>query len=49
MALDRLGNLLGALALVITDSTTDAIGEYAERSPSDAAALTAMLNFLPRP
>jgi DNA-binding MarR family transcriptional regulator len=49
MALDRVGNLLGALSLVITDSTTDAIGEYSERSPSDAAALTAMLNFLPRP
>jgi DNA-binding MarR family transcriptional regulator len=49
MALDRVGNLLGALSLVISDATTEAIGSYAERSPSDAAALSAMLNFLPRP
>jgi DNA-binding MarR family transcriptional regulator len=49
MALDRVGNLLGALSLIVTDSTTDAIGDHAARSPSDAAALSAMLNFLPRP
>jgi DNA-binding MarR family transcriptional regulator len=47
--LDRVGNLLGALSLTIADTTADAIGESSGRSSSDAAALTAMLNFLPKP
>jgi DNA-binding MarR family transcriptional regulator len=49
VALDRAGNLLGALSLIVPDATTDAIGADAGRSPSDAAALSAMLSFLPRP
>lgn len=49
MALDRTGNLLGALALVIADRTSDAVDEAAGRSDSAAAALSALLHFLDRP
>jgi DNA-binding MarR family transcriptional regulator len=49
VALDRTGNLLGALALVIADTTSDAISEQSGRSPSDAAALSALDQFLHRP
>ncbi len=47
--LDRAGNLLGALSLVITDQATDAIAAAAGRSESAAAALSALLQFLDRP
>jgi DNA-binding MarR family transcriptional regulator len=47
--LDHTGNLLGALALVITDTTGDVIGESSGRSSSDAAALSAMEQFLHQP
>jgi DNA-binding MarR family transcriptional regulator len=47
--LDHAGNLLGAVALVVADTTTDAIAAEAGRSPSDAAALSALLQFLHEP
>jgi DNA-binding MarR family transcriptional regulator len=47
--LDHVGNLLGALALVVADTTGDAIGESSGRSASDAAALSAMEQFLHQP
>jgi DNA-binding MarR family transcriptional regulator len=47
--LDHAGNLLGALALVVADTTGDAIGESSGRSASDAAALSAMEQFLHQP
>jgi DNA-binding MarR family transcriptional regulator len=43
--LDRTANVLGALALVLTDRIAGA----AEQSPSAAAALTALHQFLDRP
>jgi DNA-binding MarR family transcriptional regulator len=46
---DRTGNLLGALSLVITDHTGDAIQEAAGVSGSQAAALSAMYHFLDSP
>ena len=49
MTLDRTGNLLGALALVIADRTADATGEAAGSSESAAAALSALLHFLDGP
>ena len=49
MTLDRTGNLLGALALVVADRTTDAVDEAASSSASAAAALSAMLHFLDGP
>lgn len=49
MTRDHTGNLLGALALVVADATTDAIGARAGRSISDAAALSALLQFLDKP
>jgi DNA-binding MarR family transcriptional regulator len=47
--LDREGNLLGALALVITDQTADAAAAGAGQSLSAAAALSALHHFLDRP
>jgi DNA-binding MarR family transcriptional regulator len=47
--LDRAGNLLGALALVIEDRTADAVDEAAGSSASAAAALSALLHFLDGP
>jgi DNA-binding MarR family transcriptional regulator len=49
VALDRTGNLLGALALLIVDSTADAIDDVSGHASSDAAALSALLHFLERP
>lgn len=49
MALDRTANLLGALSLVITDRTADAMAEAGGRPESAAAALSALLHFLDRP
>jgi DNA-binding MarR family transcriptional regulator len=47
--LDHTGNLLGALSLLISDRTRDAVGSAAGRSDSAAAALSALLHFLDRP
>jgi DNA-binding MarR family transcriptional regulator len=47
--LDRTGNLLGALSLVIADRTADAMAEAGGRPESAAAALSALLHFLDRP
>jgi DNA-binding MarR family transcriptional regulator len=47
--LDRDANLLGALALVITDQTAQAVGAAAGQSDSAAAALSALHHFLDRP
>jgi DNA-binding MarR family transcriptional regulator len=49
VTLDRTGNLLGALALVIADRTADAVDEAAGSSESAAAALSALLHFLDGP
>jgi len=49
VALDRAGNLLGALATVIADRTGEAVSGAAGRSESAAAALSALLHFLDRP
>jgi DNA-binding MarR family transcriptional regulator len=49
VTLDRTGNLLGALALVIADRTMDAVDDAAGSSPSAAAALSALLHFLDAP
>jgi DNA-binding MarR family transcriptional regulator len=49
VTLDRTGNLLGALALVIADRTADAMDEAAGTSESAAAALSALLHFLDGP
>jgi DNA-binding MarR family transcriptional regulator len=49
VALDRTANLLGALSLVITDRTADAMAEAGGRPESAAAALSALLHFLDRP
>jgi DNA-binding MarR family transcriptional regulator len=48
-ALDRQANLLGALALVITDQTAQAVAAAAGQSISAAAALSALHHFLDRP
>ena len=48
-ALDRQANLLGALALVITDQTAEAVAAAAGQSVSAAAALSALHHFLDRP
>lgn len=48
-ALDRQANLLGALALVITDQTAQAVAAAAGQSISAAAALSALHQFLDRP
>jgi DNA-binding MarR family transcriptional regulator len=47
--LDRDANLLGALALSITDRTSAAIAAAAGQSLSAAAALSALHHFLERP
>jgi DNA-binding MarR family transcriptional regulator len=48
-ALDRQANLLGALALVITDQTAQAVAAAAGQSVSAAAALSALHHFLDGP
>jgi DNA-binding MarR family transcriptional regulator len=47
--LPREGNVLGALALVITDQSAGAIAAAAGQSASAAAALSALDQFLDRP
>jgi DNA-binding MarR family transcriptional regulator len=47
--LDREANLLGALALVVTDRTSEAIAAAAGQSVTAAAALAALHEFLDRP
>jgi len=47
--LDGGANVVGALALVLSDQVTDAVAEAAGRSESAAAALSALLHFLDRP
>jgi len=47
--LDRAANLLGALALAVSDRAADAVSAAAGRSESAAAALSALLHFLDRP
>jgi DNA-binding MarR family transcriptional regulator len=47
--LDRPANLLGALALVVSDQMADATAAAAGRSDSAPAALAALLHFLDRP
>jgi DNA-binding MarR family transcriptional regulator len=42
-------NLMGALALVIADRTTDAIEDSSRQSPTAAAALSALHQFLGTP
>lgn len=46
---DRDANLLGALALVVTDQTAQAVAAMAGQSMSAAAALSALHQFLDRP
>ena len=48
-ALDRQANLLGALALVVTDQTAQTVAAAAGQSVSAAAALSALHHFLDRP
>ncbi len=48
-SVDRAANILGALALVVTDQAADALAEATGRSESAAAALSALLHFLDRP
>lgn len=48
-ALDGVANVLGALALVVTDLTAERAATAAGQSPSAAAALTALDQFLDRP
>ena len=45
----RLANLLGALALAVTDRTAAALATSSDQSPSAAAALSALHHFLDRP
>lgn len=47
--LDRAANLLGALALAVSDRASGAVSAAAGRSESAAAALSALLHFLDRP
>jgi DNA-binding MarR family transcriptional regulator len=47
--LDRTGNLLGALSLVVGDRTADAAARAGGLSASAAAALSALAQFLDRP
>jgi DNA-binding MarR family transcriptional regulator len=46
---DRQANVLGALALVITDQTAQTVAAVAGQSVSAAAALSALHHFLDRP
>ncbi len=48
-ALDRQANLLGAVALVLSDQTTEGVAAMAGQSVSAAAALSALHQFLDRP
>jgi MarR family transcriptional repressor of emrRAB len=48
-ALDPGANVVGALALVLADRTTEAIGAAAGQAESAATALSALLHFLDRP
>jgi DNA-binding MarR family transcriptional regulator len=48
-ALDRSGNLLGALSLAVADRTADAVGDAAGQSETAAIALSALHQFLERP
>jgi DNA-binding MarR family transcriptional regulator len=48
-ALDREANVLGALALVITDQTAHTVAALAGHSVSAAAAVSALHHFLDRP
>ena len=48
-ALDRTGNLVGALSLAVTDRTSAAVGGAAGQSDSAAVALSAMYHFLDDP
>ena len=47
--LDRAANVFGALTLVITDESADAVAAAAGRSDSAGPALSALLHFLDRP
>jgi DNA-binding MarR family transcriptional regulator len=47
--LDQQANLLGAIALVVTDQTAHAVAAAADQSVSAAAALSALRHFLDRP
>ncbi|MBO0810401.1 MAG: winged helix-turn-helix transcriptional regulator [Actinobacteria bacterium] len=47
--LDQTANLLGALALVLTDRMTEGMTEAGSGPESAAAALSALLHFLDRP
>jgi DNA-binding MarR family transcriptional regulator len=49
MAGEREANVLGALAQAVTDQTTAAVTAATGQSPSAAAALTALDQFLDRP
>jgi DNA-binding MarR family transcriptional regulator len=48
-ALERSGNLLGALSLAVADRTSDAVGDAAGQSETAAIALSALHQFLDRP
>ncbi|MGH9245047.1 MAG: MarR family winged helix-turn-helix transcriptional regulator [Acidimicrobiales bacterium] len=48
-ALDRPGNVLGALALVVTDRMSDAVTGACGHSATAATALSALHHFLDRP
>jgi DNA-binding MarR family transcriptional regulator len=48
-ALDRTGNLLGALSLAVSDRTSAAVGGAAGQSDSAAVALSALHHFLDEP
>jgi DNA-binding MarR family transcriptional regulator len=47
--LDRVGNLLGALSLAVSDRTSDAAGGAVGQSESAAVALSALYHFLDEP
>jgi DNA-binding MarR family transcriptional regulator len=49
VALDRAGNLLGALSLSIADRTSEAVGGASRQSESAAIALSALHQFLDDP
>ena len=49
MSLDRAGNLLGVLALSVSDRTSDAVGAAAGQSQTAAVALSALHHFLDDP
>ena len=49
MSLDRAGNLLGVLALSVSDRTSDAVGDAAGQSQTAAVALSALHHFLDDP